>query len=261
MVSSDFRAEARKKLEGKWGKVACITLIYMLIFFVISFIENKFDNSMSSLISLIVTIIEIPLGFGIIFALFKIFHNEEIGTFDFLNLGFSNFKRSWAVSLNIVLKMIIPIILIIVSSILTTFGIAGLISASILYSTSSVGLFGLLTTLGVIILIVSMIWATIKSYYYQLSYLVAIDNPDLTAKEVVEKSANIINGKRWKLFCLQFSFIGWAILSVVTLGIGFIFLLPYVHFAIVAFYKSLIDNTNIEAEIVKENNDNPIQGE
>ena len=44
MNSSDFRAEARKKLEGKWGKVARITLAYVALFFVLGFIEGLFKE-------------------------------------------------------------------------------------------------------------------------------------------------------------------------------------------------------------------------
>ena len=44
-----------------------------------------------------------------------------------------------------------------------------------------------------------MIWAVTKSYYYQLAYFVAIDNPDMTSKEVVLKSEELMQNKRWKL--------------------------------------------------------------
>lgn len=261
MISSDFRAEARRKLEGKWGKVACISLVYMLIFFVISFIENKLSDSMSAIFSLVVTIIEVPLGFGLIIALFKVFHDEEVETFDFFTLGFSNFKKAWSISFAIFLKMLIPIILIVVSYILIAFGISGIAAAAIFYNSVAAGSFGFFVVIGFILLIASMIWAIPKSYYYQLSYLVAIDNPELTAKESVERSASLMEGKRWKLFCLQFSFIGWAILSTITFGIGFLWLVPYIEFASIVFYKSLIDNTNVEVEVITESNDNPIQGE
>lgn len=261
MVSSDFRAKARAKLEGKWGKTACITLVYMLIFFIISLIENNLSDSSSSIISIIVTIIEVPLGFGLIIALFKVFHDEEVGPFDFLSLGFNNFKKSWTISLRIFLKMLVPVILIIVSYILITFGMVGMLATSF-YSSPSASSLGFLSIVGFILLIVSMIWAITKSYYYQLSYLVAIDNSELSSKEAVEKSAELMEGKRWKFFCLQFSFIGWSILACFTFGIGFLWLVPYIQFANIAFYEFANgNNTNVEAEVVTENNDNPIQGE
>lgn len=261
MISSDFRAKARAKLEGKWGKVACITLVYMLIFFIISLIENNLSDSASSIFSIIITIIEVPLGFGLIIALFKVFHDEEVGPFDFLSLGFNNFKKSWAISLRIFLKMLVPVILIIVSYILITFGMVGMLATSF-YSSPSASSLGFLSIVGFILLIVSMIWAITKSYYYQLSYLVAIDNSELSSKEAVEKSAELMEGKRWKFFCLQFSFIGWSILACFTFGIGFLWLIPYIQFANIAFYEFANgNNTSVETEVVPENNDNPIQGE
>lgn len=262
MISSDFRTEARKKLEGKWGKVALITFIYMLLFFVIAFIKRKLEGSaISTIFSLIVTIIEIPLAFGLIIALFKVFHDEEVRTFDFFNLGFSNFKKSWLISLNILLKMIIPVILIVVAQILAYWGLFGIFAAASGSHLFIARYFPYFIVISYVLFIVSIILAITKSYYYQLAYIVAVDNPELTAKEAVKKSASLMIGKRWKFFCLHFSFIGWAILSAITFGIGFIVLLPYVQFASIAFYKSLTDNTNVEAEVVTENNDNPIQGE
>jgi len=42
-----------------------------------------------------------------------------------------------------------------------------------------------------------------------------------------------------KLFLLDLSFIGWMILSVLTLGIGLLFLQPYMSTARAAFYEDL----------------------
>ena len=53
MISSDFRAEARRKLSGKWGKVACISLAYALVFFVLGIIEALFPESMTPIFSIL----------------------------------------------------------------------------------------------------------------------------------------------------------------------------------------------------------------
>ena len=261
MISSDFRTEARKKLQGKWGKAVCIFLAYSVIFFLLGFIEGLFPDSMEPIFSIISLVIEVPLAFGFIFAFVKLYNDENVKSFDFLSLGFSNFAKSWKISLQILVKMIVPIILVIISYALIVFGVFG--SANVaLYSSSTTAGFGALTIIGFILLIVSMIWATTKSYYYQLSYLVAVDNSDLTAKEIVEKSAELMTGNRAKLFFLQLSFIGWAILALIPFCIGYLWLAPYVQFSIIAFYKFVsANNSNVEAKVVTENNDNPIQGE
>ena len=58
-----------------------------------------------------------------------------------------------------------------------------------------------------------------------------------------------MTNKRSSYFTLNLSFIGWAILAAFTLGIGYIWLLPYIQIANVFFYESLINkDTNNNAE-------------
>lgn len=262
MISSDFRTEARGKLSGKWGKAVCITLAYIAICFVLGLIEGLFPDSMESIFAIINIVIEVPLAFGIIIAFMKLYNDEEVKAFDFLSLAFSNFAKSWKISLHILVKMIVPVILVIISYVLITVGSVGTIGAASIAASVAMNSFGTVAIIGFILLIVSAIWVTTKSYYYQIAYFVAVDNSDLTAKEAVEKSKELMTGNRAKLFWLELSFIGWAILAAITLGIGYLWLAPYIQFATIAFYKFVSgNNSNVEAEVVTENNDNPIQGE
>ena len=101
---------------------------------------------------------------------------------------------------------------------------------------------------GFILLVVSAIWATTKSFYYQLSYIIAVDNEEMSAEDAVLESEKLMTGKRAKLFWLQLSFIGWAILAAITLGIGFLWLMPYIQFATIIFYEFAKGN-NVTTEI------------
>lgn len=256
MISSDFRAEARRKLEGKWGKVAVVTLAYMALFFVFGFIEGLFEEGslIQSVISLAVAIIEVPLAFGLVISLFKVYNAENVKAFDFWSFGFKNFKKSWAISLRIFLKLIVPIVLLIVSIFLMSFGMVGAVGSSLLMADSSAsdGFAGAFV-IGIILYIVSLIWMVVKSYYYNLAYIVAADKENLTAKEAVETSRLLMEGKRGKLFCLQLSFIGWAILAAFTLGIGYLWLLPYIQFATFAFYYFVAGKQTKEDVVVSNN--------
>jgi uncharacterized membrane protein len=49
----------------------------------------------------------------------------------------------------------------------------------------------------------------------------------------------MMKGPKWKLFCLDLSFIGWAILCVFTLGIGTLWLQPYIEASHSKFYEEL----------------------
>ena len=80
----------------------------------------------------------------------------------------------------------------------------------------------------------------IKSYSYSMSYYILADHPELSAGEVRRRSIEIMRGNKWRLFCLQFSFIGWSILCVLTLGILTFWVTPYEQAATAAFYQSLL---------------------
>ncbi|MGN1264053.1 MAG: DUF975 family protein, partial [Prevotella sp.] len=55
----------------------------------------------------------------------------------------------------------------------------------------------------------------------------------------IEESMKLMSGHKMKLFLLDLSFIGWFILCCLTLGIGFIFLIPYMECAHARFYEDL----------------------
>lgn len=231
MISSEFRVEARKRLAGKWGKVVCISLAYLLISFAIGFILGLFGLS-ESFCSIIETVINVPLLFGLTIVLFKVFNQEDSKAFDFFTIGFKNFGKSWIIALYTALKIIIPIILYSIISYI--FSISVVLTIFSGFARDDIRLFGWLCF---IVYIVSIIWIVIISYYYQLSNIVAIDNPQLTPKEAVNKSKELMTGNHGKLFCLEFSFIGWAILSALTFGIGLLWLIPYMQFSTFAFYN------------------------
>ena len=74
----------------------------------------------------------------------------------------------------------------------------------------------------------------IKSYAYSMS-----ENSEMTAKEAMKVSEKMMAGNKWRLFCLQFSFIGWQLLCILSLGIGFLWLTPYMNAATAAFYDEI----------------------
>lgn len=254
MISSDFRTEARRKLSGKWGKAVCIVLAYMALAFVVGFIEGLFPESMEEIFGLVNTIINVPLSFGLVFAFLKLFNGKDVKAFDFATLGFSNFGKSWGVAFQIFLKMILPEIAVIVAFVIIMVG--GVSMGLMAFSTQSSGasafsMFMLL--IGIILLVASIVWLITKSYYYQLAILVAIDNPDMSGADAVEESQRLMTGKRASLFCLELSFIGWAILGAIPFGIGLLWVLPYAHLAKIAFYKYALGNTD-NVEVITSDN-------
>ena len=79
----------------------------------------------------------------------------------------------------------------------------------------------------------------IALYSYAMTGYILAEHPELTAGEAIARSKEMMSGNRFRLFCLQFSFIGWSILCALTFGIGNLWLRPYKQAATAAFYREI----------------------
>ena len=82
----------------------------------------------------------------------------------------------------------------------------------------------------------------IKSFSYSMAFYIMYDNPELDPYDAITKSQIMMKGYKWKLFFLYLSFIGWVIVAMLTLGIGFFWLVPYINLSIANFYENLKTN-------------------
>ena len=82
----------------------------------------------------------------------------------------------------------------------------------------------------------------VKGYSYALTPYILIDDPQISIRDAVRKSQRMMSGQKFNLFYLQLSFIGWWILSILTGGIGFLWLTPYFTTSMAALYRNLRDN-------------------
>ena len=81
--------------------------------------------------------------------------------------------------------------------------------------------------------------AIVKSYAYAMTPYILLDKPELSANEAITDSRMMMRGHKWELFLLDLSFIGWILLSLLTLGILFIYVIPYMQAARAEFYRNL----------------------
>ena len=266
--AKEIRAKAREAMAGKWGRFVGMNLLYLVVLMVIGLITaapllgsvgglvdlatkamagktitekmvtdvlGSFigTSALSSLLSIAAMLIEVPLAYALIENIMKAKRDNETTATYFLGRIFPSFGRAWKVTLWQIVKLIVPTILYtigiivaaVVMGILTSLGDAGSVIGGLLYFVAMVAL---------------VIWYLGKVLNLSLSEYVAIDNPEITAKEAVEKSIELMPGYRWKLICLGLSFIGWAILCCFTLGIGNLFLTPYMAVADVVFYEEVL---------------------
>ena len=88
----------------------------------------------------------------------------------------------------------------------------------------------------------------IKAYAYAMAPFILEENPNMTPSEAIKASRELMDGHKFELFCLYWSFFGWALLSVLTLGIGSLWLNPYMNAATAAFYRSIAGRPEIIVE-------------
>ncbi len=77
------------------------------------------------------------------------------------------------------------------------------------------------------------------AYRYSMATYILAENPNMQATEAIERSKALMDGRKGDLFCLDLSFIGWALLAALTAGIGNLWLMPYMTVSRAAFYRSL----------------------
>lgn len=93
--------------------------------------------------------------------------------------------------------------------------------------------------IGLLLLIVVaaiFIWLEIS---LSMVLFIFADSPRLSCQKLIRTSRLIMTGLRWRYFCLRLSFIGMYLLGILSLGIGFLFVEPYVGTAEAMFYEKL----------------------
>lgn len=82
--------------------------------------------------------------------------------------------------------------------------------------------------------------------YSMVPYLIA-EFPDLSVSEAMEESCRLMKGNKFRLFALQFSFIGWVFLAIIgTWGIGLLWVTPYMQAADAAFYLEVTGRSGLQ---------------
>lgn len=79
----------------------------------------------------------------------------------------------------------------------------------------------------------------IKGLGYTFSMYVAAEHPEISPIEALRRSEKMMKGHKMELFVLMLSFIGWMVLAPFTLGILYIWLIPYMQASLVNFYNSI----------------------
>ena len=97
-----------------------------------------------------------------------------------------------------------------------------------------------LATLWMVVLVIGLsIFLLSVAYRYALTDFFLLDHPEMTALQAITASKKAMRGHKWELFVLELSFLGWSILSLLTLGILGLWVTPYRAATVANFYDMI----------------------
>lgn len=86
----------------------------------------------------------------------------------------------------------------------------------------------------------------IAALSYSMTFYIIADDESIEPMEALNKSKRMMEGYKLKLFYLYLRFFGLALLCVLTLGIGFLWLIPYTYVTMAVFYDDIKDNPAVQ---------------
>lgn len=95
------------------------------------------------------------------------------------------------------------------------------------------------TILWSLLLIVPGIIAALS---YSMTYYIIAEDPSISASDAIDKSKKMMDGYKWEYFKLCLRFIPWVLLCILTLGIGFLWLFPWIQVTSAKFYEEVKAN-------------------
>ena len=217
MTSSELRAIARRNLEGTWGISVGVALVAALLGGLIvgtgsninfNFNEDTVRNLPPIFWTMLLPLVSVAGLLGIVS--FILGGTVELGYAKFLLKQYDRKQLQF-------------------SDLFSQFERFGTGFAQKFLRT-------LYTCLWALLLVIPGI---VKGLSYAMTPFILEEHPEMTASEAIKASQKLMDGHKMDLFILGLTFIGWQILACLTMGIGFLFLNPYMNAAYAAFYRSI----------------------
>mgnify|MGYP003297101647 CR=1 FL=1 len=89
--------------------------------------------------------------------------------------------------------------------------------------------------------------AYIAIFRYSMTFFIIADEPELSGAAAIKKSKEMMKGHKWELFVLLFSFFWWYILGIITFGLAYIYIIPYIEATVVNFYEKIKDEKHLDS--------------
>ncbi|MDM5190925.1 DUF975 family protein [Bacillus sp. DX4.1] len=254
----EMKREALESLKGRWGLGVGATLLYYILTYAVMFVlffiflipcvllvlamggfADIFSEEAFSIGALIILLLFYVVFIVTVFAsqgityygysntVLQLSRRSEV-VIDSVFEGFRGFKRMMNTMKAMVLILLysgvwLPFLVTVIFMIIFAFsGSDGYTAFSIAYP---------------VLLFITIIYIIIASFSYAMTFFVLIDHPEYPVLQAMKESKTMMKGHKMDLFLLWLSFIGWCVLAIFTLGIGFLWVVPYMYTTTAHFYR------------------------
>ena len=228
-TSRELKALARNALKGHYATLIGATVLLGIFTSILGLLPQTLirnsNNPFSLILQFIVTLIAGVLGYllqlGITAMILRMIRGQYFGVGDLL-YAFQHHPDRF---------IILGIIEILISTVLQ-------FPADICLYNAGVNNIGL-AMLGSLLMLAASIISLIILLGFALCEMLMIDNEDLGAIDSIRQSFALMSGNKGRLFYIQLSFFGLALLAILSCGIGMLWLTPYMLTTEVFFYMDV----------------------
>ena len=240
MKINDIKKTAKLKLTGNYIRCASSSLLYFIIIALITFFQSSSNNLIKNSILLAIVqaiflIINWVFSYGIITNILDLVDVKTNSITDFINSTLKNGIKYIKIGLNILVKIIGPLFLFI----LTFFYWIGTEIARI-NKIDFLCFKQNLTILSIVICILSGILLIYFLLKYILVAYIFYNNPDMSEKDIVNKSKELMTGNKFKYITLLLSFLHWFLIGALILTILDLFIKSQYLTPFTIFFYSII---------------------
>ena len=231
--NTDYKNAALAALKGNWGKAVLATVIYMAVMYIAMgpylYQTFQFQSTMSVIDSM--SYPELMAQMSKLYGGLGLYELVLIFVIAPLSVGFFNAFR----------------LLLVQGDREIPENMYRIATKNYWHKVWGMFLMGLFIALWTLLFIIPGI---IKMFSYAMTPFILEENPDLTANEAIDRSRAMMKGHKFDLFWLLLSFIGWGILCALTLGIGTLWLTPYMQTSIASFYEDVKADYEVNGGLV-----------
>ena len=254
----NLMGRARASLNGRWGVAVLVILFYCIVIFLPLDFGGASTASHSGadqtvqifpvlhplgiLWQVFQFVIIGPLSVGFCFFFLGVARRAEISFADL----FKGFRIFWKAIGLYFLTTLLSLFWMFLAFLPVTAAITGAMiwtrMQHLNHESVTITAIVLLVLLVVVLMgILGVVGSAVKILGYAMSYFILADHPSTGPLSAIRKSKAMMQGRKWKFVYLQLRFLGWCLLGLLTFGIGFLWVFPYIQTANAHFYLDVKD--------------------